>query len=105
MREMIQPAWSRLAVWLCAFISPTVYFFSLLLADRYHVQIALPENIVASLFFLIPVLALVVCELVVWRSSMTKARKIGWMLFTLVAMALQFGVHMALLVAAIGYAQ
>ena len=97
-----------LAVWLCAFFSPTAYFLLLLFADRFHVA-APPEILVASLFFLIPVAALLVCGYIVWSSSKTFARKIGWMLFTLVAMLLQFGVLLVIIIAAIsaaiGYAQ
>ncbi|MFA6564748.1 MAG: hypothetical protein WCV00_22770 [Verrucomicrobiia bacterium] len=92
-----------LMVWLSAFFSPTVYFLLLLLADRFHVP-SPPEIFVASLFYLIPVAALLVCESVVWSSSMAVARKIGWMLFTLVAMLLQFGILLAIMITATGYA-
>ena len=99
---------SALAVWLCAFFSPTAYFLLLVCANRFHVA-APPEILVASLFFFIPVAALLVCGYVAWRSGKTIARKIGWMLFTLVAMLLQFGVLLVIIIsaisAAIGYAQ
>jgi hypothetical protein len=46
---------------------------------------------------------------VAWSCSNTVGRKVGWMLFTLLAMLLQFAVILAvlrvILVAAIGYAQ
>ncbi|HSH95186.1 MAG TPA: hypothetical protein VK968_13625 [Roseimicrobium sp.] len=94
-------------VWLSIFLSPSVYFFLLIVANRF--QIHLPETIVWGLFSLIPVVALLVCESMVWSRSRTVGRKIGWMLFTLVAMLLQFGILLAILqmilVAAIGYAQ
>ena len=97
-----------LTIWLSAFFSPTVYFLLLLFADRFHFA-APPEIVVASLFFLIPLVALVVCESMVWSSRMTVARKVGWMLITLVAMLLQFGILLAIVIvaitAAIGYAQ
>jgi len=52
---------------------------------------------------------LLVCESVVWACSKTIGGKIGWMLFTLAAMLLQFGLLLvilrAILVTAIGYAQ
>jgi len=76
-----------------------------MLADRFNVPRSLPEAVVASLFCLIPLLALLVCESVVWWSSTTVARKIGWMLFTLFAMAIQFSVILAIIIAATGYAQ
>jgi hypothetical protein len=97
-----------LAIWLCAFFSPTAYFLLLVLANNLQVP-APPEILVATLFFLIPVIALLVCGRVVWLSGQTAARRIGWMLFTLVAMSLQFGVLLVIVItvitAAIGYAQ
>jgi hypothetical protein len=99
---------SALAVWLCAFFSPTGYFLLLILANRFHVS-APPEILVAALFVAIPVIALLVCGYVVWSSSKTMARRIGWMAFTLVAMLLQAGVLLVIIItaisAAIGYAQ
>jgi len=66
------------------------------------------ETFVGSLFFY-PVVALLICESVVWSCNKTVGRKIGWMLFTLFAMLLQFGIILvilrAILVTAIGYAQ
>src|SRR5262245_35554873 len=103
MRASIPLPRRSLAVWFSAFISPTVYFLLLLFADRFHVP-APPEIVVASLCFLIPFVALLVCECAVWSSSMTVARKIAWMLFTLVAMLLQFGILLVIIIAAIGAA-
>lgn len=93
-----------LAIWLCAFLSPSVYFVVLLLADRFHFARSIPEAFVASLFFLIPACALLVCESVVWSARMATARKIGWMLFTLLAILLQSGIILAIIIAATGYA-
>jgi hypothetical protein len=99
---------SALAAWLCAFVSPTAYFLLLLAVDRFHIA-APPEILVATLFFLIPVVALLICGYVVWTSSKTTARRISWLLFTLVGMVLQFGVLLVIVLtaitAAIGYAQ
>ena len=102
------PVWLSTVVWLSAFLSPTAYFLLLLLASKLQIP-NLPETLVWSLFFLIPVVALLICESVVWSCSKTVGRKIGWMLFTLLAMLLQFGIVLAILrtmlVTAIGYAQ
>ena len=99
---------STLALWLCAFFSPTAYCLLLLCANRIHVA-APPHVAVASLFFLIPVVALFVCGYVVWRSSKTITRRIGWMVFTIVGILLQVGVLLVIIIAvvgaAIGYAQ
>jgi len=101
------PVWLSTVVWLSAFLSPTACFLLLLLASK--AQIKLPETFVWSLFFVIPVVALLICESVVWFCSKTVGRRIGWMLLTLLAMLLQFAIILAILrtiiVMAIGYVQ
>ena len=92
-----------LTIWLSAFFGPTAYFLLLLLADRFQVP-SPPENFVATLFYLIPAVALLVCGSVVWMSGMTVALKVRWMLFTLFAMLLQAGLLLAIIVVATGYA-
>jgi hypothetical protein len=98
----------RRTVWLLAFFSPTAYLLLLLLARRSEIPEQL-KPVILLLFCLTPAVSLVICESVVWRSSMTVVRKIGWMLFTLLAMLLQICVLAAIirviLIAAIGYAQ
>ena len=102
------PVWLSAVVWLSAFLTPTAYFLLILLANKFQIP-SPPETLVWSLFFLIPVVALLICESVVWSCSKTVGRKIGWMLFTLLAMLLQFAIILAILraiiVAAIGYVQ
>jgi hypothetical protein len=99
---------SALAIWLCAFFSPTGYFVLLMLLDRFHAA-APPEILVATLFFLIPLVALLVCGRVVWIANKNRAGRIGWMIFTVLAMLFQFGVLLIIVMtamsAAIGYAQ
>jgi len=100
--------WLSVVVWLSAFLSPTAYFLLILLANTLQIP-SPPATFVWSLFFLIPVVALLVCESVVWSCSKTVGRKSGWMLFTLLAMLLQFAIILVILrvilVTAIGYAQ
>ena len=102
------PVWLSTVIWLSAFLSPTAYFLLLLLANKFQIP-SLPATFVWSLFFLIPVVALLICESVVWSCSKTLGRKIGWMLFTLLTMLLQFAIILAILrtiiVMAIGYVQ
>jgi hypothetical protein len=102
------PVWLSAVVWLSVFLSPTAYFLLLLLGNKFQVP-RLPAMVVWSLFFLIPAVALLVCESVVWSCSKTVSRKIGSMLFTLLAMLLQFGIILVILrmmiVTAIGYGQ
>ena len=79
-----------------AFLSPTACFLLLLLANKLQIP-SLPAALVWSLLFLVPAVALLVCEGVAWSCSKTVGRKIGWMLFTLLAMLLQFGMILAIL--------
>jgi hypothetical protein len=101
------PVWLNLVVWLLAFLTPTACLQLLLLANK--LQVNLPEEFVWSLLFVIPVVALLICESVVWSCSKTVGHKIGWMLFTLLAMLLQFAIILvilrAILVTRIGYVQ
>jgi len=95
-------------VWLSTFLSPTGYFLLILLGARSGIP-KLPETLVVSLFIVIPVVALLVCEWLVWCWSKTVGGKIGWMVFTLLGMLLQFAILVVILriilVTAIGYAQ
>ena len=96
------PVWLSVVVWLSAFLSPAAYFLLILLANKFHIP-SPPETFVWSLYYLIPVVALLICESVVWSYSKTVGRKIGWMLFTLFAMLLQVGILLAIIVMATGY--
>jgi hypothetical protein len=102
------PVWLGGMLWLGAFSSPTAYFFLVLLADGYHIP-GPPVVIVGALFCLMPIVALIICGSVVWRSSKKLGVRIGGLLFTLIAMAIQVGfiliVLRAIIVARIGYAQ
>lgn len=92
----------RLTVCAIAFLSPSAYFLLLLLADRFHFFPSPPEFLVVSLFYFFPAAALLVCGTAVWSSGMAAARKFRWMAITLVAMLLQFGFLLALMITAAG---
>ncbi|HKQ37777.1 MAG TPA: hypothetical protein VJ063_06840 [Verrucomicrobiae bacterium] len=102
------PVWVSTVVWLSAFLSPTVYFLLLLLARKFQI-LNLPATFVGALFFVIPVVALLICESVVWMHTKTLARKIVWMVVTLLGMLLQFAflvaILRAILIAITAYAQ
>jgi len=102
------PFWLSVVVWLSAFLSPIAYFLLLLFANKFQLP-SLLTTFIWPLFLFIPVVALLICESVVWSCSKTVGRKIGWMLFTLIAMFLQFGIILVILrmiiVMAIGYVQ
>ena len=72
-------------------------------------RINVPPPVIVGLLFLIPAGALTVCEWVAWTRTVTIGSRIGWMLFTLLAMAVQVAailvVLRVILVTAIGYAQ
>src|SRR6516225_634865 len=87
----------RVGVWLLAFVSPAVYLFLLLLADRFHFSRTVPEQLVAVLFIAIPLAALLVCESLVLSAPIRVASKVGWASFTLLATLLQVGLILVLL--------
>jgi hypothetical protein len=87
-------------IWVSAFFSPTIYFLLLIAGDQSGLP-APPETLVATLFFLMPVVALFVCETIVWRSGLTPRNKVLWMLFTLLGIAVQFGLILAFVVACV----
>jgi len=81
-----------LPVWLFAFFGPTVFFFSFLLANRFHVAPNLPGALYVTLFFLVLAGALVFCAGVLWAAKMTLTRKVGLTVFTSLGLLLQFGI-------------
>ncbi len=91
-----------------AFFSPAACFLLVLLAGKSNTP-NLPAALVLTPFILAPIAALIMCEWVAWSCSATLGRKMGWMLFTLVALLLEFAVILAILrmilVATISYAQ
>jgi hypothetical protein len=90
-----------LPLWLLVLLSPTAYFVLLLLADTFHVP-SPPEAVVRSLFYFIPPVAALVCGSIVWSSNLTPARKMRWLLLTLLAVLLQAALLLALFVVAAG---
>ena len=103
MSALIPLSRRNLTVWFLAFISPSAVFLLLVLANTFQVP-SPPEFLVPALFILVPVGAVVICESVVWRSGMIGARRIGWMLFTLLALALQIGILLIIIIEAIAVA-
>jgi len=101
-------SWLSAGVWLAVFASPTAYFLLLLAASELHVP-KLPATVVWSLLFVIPVVALLVCESIAWSRSRTLGAKISWMALTLFVMLSQFGIILVILraifVTRIGYVQ
>ena len=95
-----QPAWSSVAIWLAVFLSPTAYFLLLSVWNRSQVP-APPAGFVVALFCLIPVIALLVCGTAVWRMKVRPSWRAGWLVLTVLAMALQVGILLVIIVSAI----
>ncbi len=93
----IPPSLRTLPVWLCAFFSPTVYFFTFLIATQLHLAPSLPGTFYVALFFLILTGALLFCVGMPWAANMTLTRKIGLTVFTSLGLLLQFGVVVVVL--------
>jgi hypothetical protein len=98
MRALILQPRRNLIVWLIAFVSPVGFFVLLMLGDRLGLA-SPPEGLVATLFYATPVVALAVCGWAVWGSSLPTGRKVGWAVFTLLGIGLQFGGIIALIIA------
>jgi hypothetical protein len=88
-----------LGFWLIAFFSPTIYFLLLLVADRFHVP-SLPDAVVAMFFYALPLLALAICESLIWCSRVPPALRLRGMILTVAAMLVQFAVVLAILTVA-----
>jgi len=97
MLASIPPFLGTLPVVLIAFFSPTAYFFSFLLANRFHLAPNLPGAFYVTLFFLILTGALIFCVGVSWAANLTLTRKIGLTVLTALGLLLQFGVVVVLL--------
>lgn len=97
MAFLLQPR-RNLTTWLVAFVSPTGYFLLLMLGDRLGLA-SPPEAVAAALFYGLPLVALAVCGWAVWGASLPTGRKVAWLVFTVVGIALQFGAILALIIA------
>ena len=86
------PVWFSVPVWLAVFLSPTAYVLLLMIMDRLQVP-APTEGFVVLLFCLTPVVALLACGTVVWRSKMSFGWRVGGLVLTVLAMSLQCGVE------------
>lgn len=98
-----------LPLWLFAFLSPSVYFLSFLIANRFHLAPNFPVVFYVTLFCLIVTGALLFCLGMLWASGMTFTRKIGLTVFTSLGLLLQVGVIalflQAILIAITAYPQ
>ncbi|MFO0980870.1 MAG: hypothetical protein U1E76_03810 [Planctomycetota bacterium] len=82
-------------MWLAVFLSPSAYF--LLLVSWNRSQVPAPGGVVVALSGLIPVVALLVCGTVIRRKKLA----VGWLVATVLAMALQVGVLLVIIVSAV----
>ena len=84
-----QPGWRGVLGWLVVFLSPTGYVLALMMMASW--QLPVPAGVVVTLFFLVPVVALVACGTSVWRSTMSWERRAGGLVITALGILLQFG--------------
>jgi hypothetical protein len=94
------PTSSNVAIWLAVLLSPTAYLLALILVDRWNIP-APPAIVVVALFCLIPLVALVACGRMAWRSPLERRWRVGWLALTVLAIALQCGVLFVIIVSAI----
>jgi hypothetical protein len=70
------------------------------MVDRLQVP-APPEGLVVLLFCVVPVVAILICATVVWRSKLTGRWRVGWLVLTVLAMVCQVGLLFLIIVSAI----
>ena len=89
-----------MAIWLTAFLSPTGYVLAVITLCRLQMP-APPGLFVVVLFCLIPLSALLVCSTVAWLSQVRRGWRVGWLVLTIVAMLLQCGILVVLILSAV----
>ena len=103
-----QANWLGITLWLLAFVSPSACFLILLLANDLQIS-GVPTALAWSMIFLSPLIALLICEIIVWFRSRSASHRLTWMAFTLLAMIFQCGVILLILrvfiVTRIGFAR
>jgi hypothetical protein len=60
-----------------------------------------PAWFVVAMFCLTPLVALMVCSAVAWFSQARRGWRVGWLVFTLLAISFQFGFLFVIIVSAI----
>ncbi len=93
------PPWASLVIWLGTLLSPTAYLAAVIGLSRLPTP-APPVWFVIALSCLIPVAALIVCSTVVWLSQTSRRWRVAWVVLTLVAIPLQVGVLVGIIVSA-----
>jgi hypothetical protein len=95
-----RPAWSSFALWLVAFVSPTVYFAGLLMMAKLEFP-APPFWFLVGMFFLLPVAAAWCCLRVAWQAPWERNWRIGWIVLTILGMLVQVAVQVLVILSAI----
>ena len=83
-----------------AFLSPTGYVLAVTTLSRLQMP-APPAWFVVALFCLIPLAAPLVCSTVAWLSQVRRGWRVGWLVLTILAMLLQVGLLVVLILSAI----
>jgi hypothetical protein len=94
------PLQASVVIWVAAFLSPASYVLAVMCLSRLQMAAA-PAWFVVALFCLTPLAALMVCSAVAWLSQARRGWRVGWVVLTILAIPLQFGFMVVLIVSAI----
>jgi hypothetical protein len=93
--------------WTTVFLSPTLCFLLLMMISSLHVP-APREGAAVLLFRLLgvvallsPVLALLACGTMIWRSNITVGKRVGGLVLTVLAMSFQLEILLVIIVSAV----
>lgn len=93
---------ARYLAWaLPAFLSPSILFLVLMVADRCGVRPP-PEALVTALFYSMPLLGLLVCGRGIWLAPICPPTKFVFLTVATGAMVVQFAILLALMLTAAG---
>ena len=90
-------------VWLAVYLSPTAYLLLLMIMSRLQVPDPIGRFAVL-LFCFVPVVAMLVCGTMVWRSRTTLRWRVGGLVLTTLGMLLQCGILFVIIISAIAVA-
>jgi hypothetical protein len=101
------PIWWSMPGWLVVFLSPTICFLLLMVVSSLYVPAptegpaVLLLRLIALVGLLSPVVALLACGTAVCRSKMTVGNRVGGLVLTLLAMFVQVGILLVIIVSAV----
>lgn len=94
---------ARALIWLLVFLSPTGYVLLLWMISAWQLPPP-PAELILFLFCAIPMVALLVCGTMVWRLQMTFWWRVAGMVAFVLAMLVQCGIWLLILISVIASA-